>query len=692
MFVAEHPKPRGFSFPSLWQWLVLGAVICGAWVLWSETRHRRLIPGIALLPDDSTERMQSIESLVRDGDLSVPLLLRMVVDPDPKTRRDALLGLGRIEPPTDEIREAVRARLSDDDAKVRVYAFSAYKLMSRDDGEFAELAVGLLLNPDDAIRGRAREFLEEAGPEVVPALIRTLNAGSAPVRISVMEILRRRGLIDRRLNIDVIPAARALMQDPDAEVRRLAIEAVVDWEAARPDEALAWLRDDDLEVAWQGFRATDWSLPESVEGIPDIIRLIQNNDGARFRSLIWALRATKSAGRAAVPLLLKLMNSPDELPRLAKSYPGGSMERELIETLADIGCEPDELTRLATPHVADERGGGWARAILSQSAPEEARRQVGLLIGQLESDQPSILESALSLLLGYRSQAQAAVPALTQLAGAEDKKTAASARSLLIAIRPDAGAPLVPGLLSQLEPEQLDRSKPWHPVVQTLGAIGPSAKAAIPALRKILDASPPMLSAAKDNRGLDWLRLNVILALGRIGCHDPQVIELLRGLLKVASWRDRAAAAEALSSPGMRTEAVLRDLVAALRDQEGYVRGNAALAIRDLPGDRTLAVDALADALSDDDVYVRTAAAIALGQIGAGAAPAVERLRDAVRDPMNAFSNGRRLQLPSAWGLRDRDDGLYQFRSVQTAARWALSKIEREDAPTNRNSEIPNPK
>ena len=34
MFVAEHPKPRGFSFPSLWQWLVLGAVSFSVIVSW----------------------------------------------------------------------------------------------------------------------------------------------------------------------------------------------------------------------------------------------------------------------------------------------------------------------------------------------------------------------------------------------------------------------------------------------------------------------------------------------------------------------------------------------------------------------------------------------------------------------------------------------------------------------------------
>jgi HEAT repeat protein len=371
------------------------------------------------------------------------------------------------------------------------------------------------------------------------------------------------------------------------------------------------------------------------------------------------------------------MNSPDEMAGLGKSYPGGSMEMELIETLADIGCDADELTRLVKPYVSDQRGGGWARAILSRSAPDEARQQVALLIPLLEGEQTSIVESALGTLWGYRTQAQAAVPALLKLATTTDKKIAWSATRLLIAISPAEAAPLVPALLSQLERDPLKPSEPWQPFVESLAAIGPAASPAIPALQRILESSPPTLTRPKENRHLEWLRLKVILALGRIGVDDSNVIEQLCRLLNGESWRDRAAAAEALSSPGMPAETVLRDLITALRDEDDYVRGNAALAIGELSGDRTAAVKPLTAALDDFNAYVQTAATIALGQIGEPAGPAVESLREAARQPENAFSNYRRSDsLP--WGLRD--DRFHHRRSFASAARWALSQIETAEA------------
>jgi HEAT repeat protein len=128
-----------------------------------------------------------------------------------------------------------------------------------------------------------------------------------------------------------------------------------------------------------------------------------------------------------------------------------------------------------------------------------------------------------------------------------------------------------------LQQIKLDPSVPFHTEIEHLGMIGPLAHDAIPVLLHILE-SPQIDPAEMKNRlWFNWLRLNVILALGRIGCNDTDVIATLFSLLKADSWQDRAAAAEALSSPGISTAAVLDTLVDALHDEHAYVRANAAV-------------------------------------------------------------------------------------------------------------------
>jgi HEAT repeat protein len=670
--VSESQQPRGLSLPSLWQWLVLGAVICAAWVLWSETRHRRLIPGAALLPDNPTERLQLIDALVRDGDASVPLFLTMLVDPNPKTRRDALLGLGRMHSPSVALRDAVRARLNDDDAHVRVYAFSAYKQMCRDELELRELAVRLLADPDGSVRDDARNMLDRAGPEVIPAIIAALGNDSSLVRGEAIGILQRhRSRLDEQLHT-LIPAVRPLLSDPDPQVRRAAIEAICAWEGARPKDAREWLRDSDPQIVSRGLGVIDWHGLDAAGSFPDLFRLLKDADGSRLRRLLPPLKTLTLSGGGAVPLLLAKINFPDDLPRrFAYERP---LRVEIIETLAEIGAPADELIPLLEPYLADVSQGTWAREILAQVSPTEARRQVSALISQLDIEEPATIKSALGSLWGFRTQAREAVPVLTRLLLNPDEEISKRATSLLVAVSPEDSAPAVPILLARMERERLKPWGPYPPSLNELAALGPIAKDAVPVLLKYLDASPSDLSDMKSNRGLNWLRVHVILALGQIGCRDPDVLSLLRSLVRADSWRDRATAAEALASPGVLTESVLPDLVDLLRDENSYVRGNAILAIGDLPGDRTVAVEPLIAALNDDDVYVQTAAAIALGQIGVPAAPAVAALREAAREPMNAFSNFRRPKMPSSWDLRD--DRFHKRRSVEQAARWALAQIE----------------
>src|SRR5258708_3235426 len=138
-------RRRGLSLPGLARAFLILAAICGGWWVWQEIRP---VPELPSSEDNPTARLQSVEALVRDGEDSVPVLLEMLSDADSKIRRDALTGLGRFDSPPDEVREAVRARLSDDDSRVRLYALSACELLYHDEGQLGGLAVQLLADPD----------------------------------------------------------------------------------------------------------------------------------------------------------------------------------------------------------------------------------------------------------------------------------------------------------------------------------------------------------------------------------------------------------------------------------------------------------------------------------------------------------------------------------------------------------------
>src|SRR5438874_1961250 len=113
--MAGGQRQRGLFLPGLAQALLLLAAICGGWWVWQEIRP---VPELPSLEDNPTARLQSLEFLVRRGSDAIPGLIEMLSDEDPRTRRDAVLALGRIGPAGPESLEAVRARLEDTDAAV----------------------------------------------------------------------------------------------------------------------------------------------------------------------------------------------------------------------------------------------------------------------------------------------------------------------------------------------------------------------------------------------------------------------------------------------------------------------------------------------------------------------------------------------------------------------------------------------
>src|SRR5258708_5426204 len=123
----ERERPsRGVALPGIGRVLMIAAALCGGWLLWTEFSNRGWIPGVARVVDDPINRIQTVEALIKRGRESVPELIAALEDADPRIRRSALLGLGRIGFEAGEALPLVREALTDKDPGVRTEAATAF--------------------------------------------------------------------------------------------------------------------------------------------------------------------------------------------------------------------------------------------------------------------------------------------------------------------------------------------------------------------------------------------------------------------------------------------------------------------------------------------------------------------------------------------------------------------------------------
>ncbi len=201
-------------------------------------------------------------------------------------------------------------------------------------------------------------------------------------------------------------------------------------------------------------------------------------------------------------------------------------------------------------------------------------------------------------------------------------------------VRPQAA---VPGLIAALK----DKDNDWKVrsyAAEALGAIGPDAKAAVPAL----------IAALNDDQ---WrVQPYATEALGKIGA--AAVLGLIAAL-KDKDPHVRSNAADALGAIGPDAKAVVPGLIAALKDNDWKVRWYAAKILGAIGPGAKAAGPGLIAALKDNDWKVRSAAAEALGAIGPDAKAAVPGLIAALKD------NDRKVRSSAAEALK-------KIRAAQT--------------------------
>ena len=701
----DRKRLHRMPFPSPGHLLVAMVTLCTAWLCWREFCERGGIPGYVPHRTTPGEAIRRVEERALLGRNAVPEFVKALSDSNPKIRRNALLGLGHIGPDAKSAIEQVRCCLTDENAQVRAYAVEPFWRISHKADEVAPILASMLRDNNDDVREAAAKTLQAIGHDATPSLLALLRDKSAMVRNSALRVLRLTN--HAAASDDVADAVRELVDDPDREIQLNALVAEMIWRQPKPSDIRKLLLTDYTGISCgsssmgKPLNPIDVALeaisrlgPAAEELLPDVIELLGKEEPLELPttqqiSLQGGMRRTEVAPR--LERLLKALASMQalsrptapQLLRLAATLHGPA-RLSIATTLVAIGAPPSDVTPLLVSLLTDSDADSPENAgrLLVDVNPEEARRQVSVLIGQLLTDDGSVNALVLNALIGLAPQAREEVPALIALLDHRERLVFNAAARILRTIGPDAEA-AVPALIAILVADSRDD---WDraTAARTLGTIAHAARAAVPALIEAI-RDPAELHEAESPDPIyikSEYRAAAINALAAIHDARPSVLSALHAQISSESVNVRLAAMHGLVRLADNSPAVLDELVKLLSDSHANARANAALAISSVKADCRHVVGRLSEALTDENPYVRTAAAISLGEIGLDAKAAIPALRAAADDDNNAQSN---LQYDMSFKRgRPRHAIVYLPRlyqiSVTEAARTAISKIERDPA------------
>jgi HEAT repeat protein len=288
---------------------------------------------------------------------------------------------------------------------------------------------------------------------------------------------------------------------------------------------------------------------------------------------------------------------------------------------------------------------------------------------------------------------------LAQTLRSADGSAQLKACEALAAMGPKAKAAL-PALVEALKSDKADLQ--WRAAL-AIGAIGSGADDAVPALTKALASDNPKVRAyaahalgeigpaaqsaasALIKLAVDkdqYVRREVRDALPLIGAPKELTRPLMIQTLNDAGPVDAAAAILTLAELGAE---IVPQLCEALEDQRACYW--ACLALSEIGADAKAAVPHLTKILDNEDPEVRIGALIALGEIGKPSAPAVSKIIQLLaNDEIDGVRYAAAFALgsigekgPAMRALADALDSESEFLRVDSA--WALVRLSDKDSP-----------
>ncbi len=395
--------------------------------------------------------------------------------------------------------------------------------------------------------------------------------------------------------------------------------------------------------------------PEVAAALPVLRRALDDPDREVRVNAVEGLGALGPAAKEALP----------KVAHLAENDPHHAVRSSTVEALARIAGDGNEvvphLRRLLDDEYASIRQ--WAITHLAQAKPDP-EKLVPLLIGALDDEDPGVRAAAIESLTALGPNAAPATGALVALL---DDETLYTRTSL------DLGGLTMTGW--QFPVRDL--------VPDALAAIGPGAKAALPALRDLMRSGDHVMR-----------RLDAAVALRRVDPQDEEPIAYLVGLLeenepgKDNEYRRVTAAAETLAELGPLAAPAVGALLALLDHEDDHVRWSGIRALGSIGPAAKEVLSELIRVMRSDDSWVGEAAAKAIleidpGNVEAGMrlAPSDERAEPDVPGLLESLKRDEAaIRAAACAGLGRADDESAVGRSCAVVVGFA-PPVSRESSP-----------
>jgi HEAT repeat protein len=706
---------RGLPVPTLGALVLVFAGVGAGWLVWSEWHESAAgSPAAAGQEEDqlaaALDHLHKVEAIAQNGAGGVPLLTADLANANPRMRRNALLALRQLGPDARDALASIHERLHDPDARTRFYAIEAYWHIGRDPQDVATVVSPLLGDQDADVRQEAARVLATIGPPSLGPILELLSGEMVAARVPGLQLLRRIGWERSQKRIEEL--VRKLAHDDGEGICREALltlmlrgvpttaeirELLGEEPAAEPVRRGPPREPGPHEAALHTIIRLG---PAGAENLPDLLSLLsaEHERSPAFDLLLAALRSMKNEALPAAPRLLQIFEKITDRRRFDVAW-----------TLAAIGADPQDITRIVTPLLTHEDTyfRFHAGRLCAHVNPDEARRQVWALIPKLSPEEAPAGLAALDALWGLAPEGEEAIPALSRMLENPDNRVTRIAAKALGDIGPGA-APAVPAMLAALhrDPTTLDF---WarSAIFEALGKVGPGAKAAMPDILTELNSPRFIESIDYSVHRLEFRPcLGAITAAALIGGADLEVLAVLHMLLAGEDDYVRRTALGWLVRLSPEAPDVLDYLLDRLDQSRGRAGVEDFLAIGNLNVDRREAVEPLTDALNNDDPEIRKAAAWALGKIGHDARAALTVLQGIQADWQNSFYDpdppaiGLTVSSPyhqiEIWRWHDKNELVrpdpenrrLRGISVAQAAREAVAAIESAPAPLRKVNEI----
>jgi HEAT repeat protein len=523
----------------------------------------------ALDDKDTQVRSHALAALAQLGPNAYPAVPRLITglnDQRPQVRFRSAFALGRIGakavgPLTDA--------LESESPQQRAGAASALAGIGLDARAAMDKLIAVLADADQTVRDEAARALGRMSPECVPPVLDALSAGDADAKSAALLVFAEVGPDAA----EAIPTIRKLVADDAPAVRVRAAQALAQVGIPRSEliEVLGKLLQDEHDDVHHVAGELLLLVRPRASTVGHLTRLVEGEDVAAVLRAAYLLSQFGKVAEPAVPALVKAV------ARLGEQ----DHQSVLPNALGAVG-----------PGAAGEILAGLAAARHPEST---LRRYIDALI--------LIGPDVLPLLTGALTHAAPQVRAGSVLALGAFEQADADIVSKIVALLDD------------------DDAFVRASGAESLGEIGPFARAATPALAEKLDDA------------VARVRSSVVTALGETAGDDVAYAKHFKRGLGDEDAGVRIAAAGIMSKLPAVAAASVENLVAALADADEHVRAGAAAALGAAGDAAASGVPALDRSLHDPVAAVRAAAAQALGAIGETTPMMLENLGAAIADP-----------------------------------------------------------